>query len=69
MFPRLYSEFRRFVLEDDGQDLMEYALLTVFIGLAGLAALNAIGVSVGNWYDTSNTNVNGLWASPNPAGS
>ena len=60
---------RRFVADERGQDLIEYVLLTLFIGLAGLAALNAIGVTIGIWYDTSNTSVNGLWTSPNPTAS
>jgi Flp pilus assembly pilin Flp len=59
----------RFLAEEHGQDLMEYVLLSAFIGLAGLAALNAIGVIIGTWYGTSNTSVNSLWNSPTPMGS
>lgn len=66
---RLIAGVRGFVADERGQDLMEYVLLSMFIGLAGLAALNALGVTIGNWYDTSNTSVNGLWTSPSPSGS
>jgi len=65
----LVRELRAFVVDERGQDLLEYVLLSLFIGLAGIAALNAIGVSVGAWFGSSNTSVNGLWASPNPSGS
>jgi len=63
---RFVQEFAR---DERGQDLLEYALLSVFIGLAGLAALNGIGVSINTWYGTSNTSVNSLWNSPTPTGS
>jgi Flp pilus assembly pilin Flp len=66
---RLGNAVRQFVADERGQDLMEYVLLTLFIGLAGLAAFNAMGVSIGNWMTTSNTNVNSLWNSPAPTGS
>jgi len=64
----LIRGFWTFLVDDDGQDLMEYVLLSAFIGLAGLAALNALGVSIGNFYGTTNSNVNGLWQSPTPTG-
>jgi Flp pilus assembly pilin Flp len=69
MHTPLLDHLRRFIDDDRGQDLMEYVLLTLFIGLAGLLALNAIGVTIGTWYGTSNTSVNGLWNSPSPGGS
>jgi Flp pilus assembly pilin Flp len=69
MGARITTFVQRFVRDERGQDLLEYALLSVFIGLAGLAALNGIGVSINTWYGTSNTSVNGLWNSPTPTGS
>ena len=33
---------RRFVREEDGQDLIEYALLAALIGVATVAAMNAL---------------------------
>ena len=66
---RCAAVIRALVADDDGQDLLEYALLTALVGLAGLAAFNAMGVSIFNWYTTSNSNVNGLWNSPTPSGS
>ena len=58
----------RLLREDSAQDLLEYALLSVFIGLAGIAAFNGISAAIGDWYGTSNSNVNSLWESPDPAG-
>jgi pilus assembly protein Flp/PilA len=42
--------FNRFVREDQGQDLIEYALLAGFIALTSVAAITAVG-----------TNLNILW--------
>ena len=40
----------RLILETDGQDMVEYALLTTFIGFAGAAAWTAMQTSLGNAY-------------------
>jgi pilus assembly protein Flp/PilA len=40
----------RFVREDEGQDLIEYALLAAFISLAAVAAITALGTAVNNVY-------------------
>lgn len=37
------SQFLRFVREEDGQDIIEYALLAGFISLAAITAITAIG--------------------------
>jgi Flp pilus assembly pilin Flp len=42
--------FTRFVREDDGQDLVEYALLLVFIALVVALALPQLGVAVADVY-------------------
>jgi Flp pilus assembly pilin Flp len=58
---------RRFLTDEAAQDLVEYALLSAFIGLAGAAAFgilaNTLGTAYGNW----NVGVQGLWEPPNPA--
>jgi Flp pilus assembly pilin Flp len=62
------SIVKRLLLETDGQDVIEYALLTAFIGMAGAAAWNALLTSVGNMF----TNVSGVvwnpWEPPDPVG-
>lgn len=45
--------FARFIREDQGQDLIEYALLAVFIGLAVTAGLTAVA----NGINTQLTNI------------
>jgi Flp pilus assembly pilin Flp len=36
--------------EDDGQDLLEYALLAAFVSLVAVAAISSIGSQVNSWY-------------------
>jgi len=45
--------FRRFVKEEQGQDLVEYALLLVFIALAAIAVLPTLGQAVNNVFSSS----------------
>jgi Flp pilus assembly pilin Flp len=52
--------------EDDGQDLIEYALLASFIALAGVAGYNAIANSIGGSYTDWNTTVQDIWEVPEP---
>jgi Flp pilus assembly pilin Flp len=47
---------RRFISDDSGQDLIEYAFLAASLATAGYLALNAIRPTVGNTYNT--------WVSP-----
>jgi hypothetical protein len=62
---------RRAVVEDGGQDLVEYALLAAFIGIAGWAILmtlpTVMGATYASWIDTNN-GVPGQWDPPEPAG-
>ena len=60
----------RFIAEDGGQDLVEYALLAAFIGIAGWAVLmtlpGVIGATYASWLDPTN-GVPGQWDPPEPA--
>ena len=38
--------FNRFVAEDNGQDLIEYALLAGLISLASVIAITALGTAI-----------------------
>ena len=57
---------RRWLLDDSGQDLVEYGLLASIIAVAGVLVLpsikTAMGVKFGEW----GTAVNDLWAPKNP---
>ena len=46
---------KRFVREDEGQDLIEYALLVVFIALMVAAVLPLVGAAVNAVFNDINT--------------
>ena len=48
----------RFVRDEQGQDLIEYALLGSFVSLAAYAGANALGGALNGWYDGTKTSVN-----------
>ena len=41
----------RFVREDQGQDLIEYALLATFLSLAAAVGAGAAGTALDSWYN------------------
>ena len=57
---------KKFVVEEDGQDLIEYALLTGAVGFAGVVGINAIGAAINVAYGSWDTGVNSLWQPPPP---
>ena len=44
--------FFRFVRDDEGQDLIEYALLAGFISLVAVVAVTSVGTGVNSVYNT-----------------
>ena len=58
----------RFVKEDSGQDLIEYALLAAFVSVAAAVGATAAGVSLNSWYSALSAKVDamktGLTATP-----
>jgi Flp pilus assembly pilin Flp len=58
----------RLLAEDDGQDLIEYALLTVAIGFAAIAVFDVIRNAIGFVYGTWESGVNNLWEPKDPGG-
>jgi Flp pilus assembly pilin Flp len=46
---------KRFVKDEEGQDLVEYALLLVFLALAAIAILPTLGSSVNKVFSQSNS--------------
>jgi hypothetical protein len=63
------SLIRRLVVEDEAQDLVEYAFLGAFIATAGALALNSIGPAVRDTYTawlSPTTGTPSLWAPPEP---
>ena len=45
----------RFIHEDDGQDMVEYALLAAFISIVAIVVIKAIGPLVNTIYDNIKT--------------
>ena len=63
------ASLRRFLREDGGQDLIEYAYLAAFVGVAGYVALNGIVPAVAATYDNwinPNTGTPSLWEPASP---
>jgi Flp pilus assembly pilin Flp len=48
---------KRFVREEEGQDLIEYALLAGFISLVAILAIQGVGTGLNQVYGNINTTV------------
>jgi Flp pilus assembly pilin Flp len=59
----------RLARDDSGQDVVEYALLTAFFGVAALAAWTSIRDALGVGYGSTTAGVQGLWDPPPPIAS
>jgi Flp pilus assembly pilin Flp len=59
---------RRLAIETDGQDLIEYALLTTFIGFAGAAGWALMQTALGNIYNSYIGATWSLWEPTDPVG-
>ncbi len=55
---------KKFMKDEEGQDLVEYALLLVFLALAAIAVLPTLGSAVNNVFSQSAST---LTAVPNPS--
>jgi Flp pilus assembly pilin Flp len=62
------TALKQLLLETDGQDMVEYALLTTFIGFAGAAAWSAMRTSLGDAYTRFSGSVWDLWEPADPGG-
>ena len=58
--------WRRLWSDDDGQDIIEYALLTASVGLMGIATWPVITASIGATYQRLDTQTQDLWEVPDP---
>ena len=59
--------FKELVFSECGQDVVEYALLTAAIGLAGAAAWPLVVNAIGATYTQMDTNNQRLWEPPPPS--
>ena len=58
--------WRRWLLDDSGQDLLEYGLLASIIAVAGILVFPSIQAAMGGKFNGWGTAVNNLWAPNNP---
>jgi Flp pilus assembly pilin Flp len=58
--------FKRLVADENGQDLIEYALLTGAIGLCGVVGFELFGGAISAAYSSWTTGTNNLWQVPDP---
>lgn len=69
---QVWCLWKRFVSEESGQDLLEYAFGAAFVGIVGYLALNgivsALGITYGSWLDPT-TGAPSLWEPAAPSGS
>jgi pilus assembly protein Flp/PilA len=49
----------RLVREDEGQDLVEYALLIAFIALACIVGLKSLGTAINKTYQSISSSLSG----------
>jgi Flp pilus assembly pilin Flp len=64
----VWGLIRRLVLDEAGEDLVEYALLAAFVALAGAAALSAMQVALRDAYMSWDAKYQALWVMPPPGG-
>jgi Flp pilus assembly pilin Flp len=62
----VFATVYRFLGDEDAQDLVEYALLGMFIGVVGVIIWQNILSLLGDRYGEYNTNVQDLWVPPDP---
>ena len=62
----MWTRVRRFVADDKGQDLVEYALLAAFITLASVAGVSALRTTLCESYVTWNEGAQGCSTMPAP---
>jgi pilus assembly protein Flp/PilA len=58
------GSIKRFVIEDHGADLIEYALLAGLISLACVATLTSVGTNLGTLYGKIKDKLAGITLAP-----
>jgi len=55
----LYFAVRRMLVREDGQDLVEYALVVALIALAATAGMNTLATDISNAFSSIGTTISG----------
>ena len=53
----LMTSAKRLLKNEQGQDLIEYALLATFVSLVAIVGATALGTALNIWYGAAATNV------------
>lgn len=64
--PPVQSLVLRLLRDEQGQDVIEYVLLTSALGLAAAAAFPALTTAIGEAYERLDTGQQDLWRPPDP---
>jgi hypothetical protein len=64
----LRADFGRLLVQTEGQDLIEYALLSATFGIGALAALTTLADAMGVAYADWLSGAQDLWEAPDPSG-
>lgn len=64
--PHWLTELRRLAREEEGQDLVEYAFLTLFVAASSVGVFITLRSAIGAAYGTSSTKVDALSWPPDP---
>ena len=64
--PRQSGLAGRLIFEDRGQDLVEYALITAFIGVVGILLWENIRTGIGGAYANWDSGTQNLWEPQDP---
>jgi pilus assembly protein Flp/PilA len=65
----LKSTFLRLLRDEQGQDLIEYALLATFVSLVAIAGATLLGTALNDWYGAVATEVDDAATGVGGAGS
>lgn len=52
LFLKAYVKLSNLVVQEDGQDLVEYALVLTLIAMAAVTAVGSLGQRISNTYNT-----------------
>jgi Flp pilus assembly pilin Flp len=66
MFAGCARLFARFAREDGGQDLIDYALLTMIVSVGSLLVFDVIRNKMGNAYEQWSTEIQDNWEPSDP---
>ena len=58
--------FKRFVKDEEGATMVEYALMVALIAVVSIAVVAALGTQVWQAFDTTNTEISANGGAPRP---